>query len=180
MYVVVLTLPTYRHVSGFRPLPRMFKKTILAVLNAPLFVWQACAANRHSEQYELGEETFNETANPAMSEPTRNSVASIDTGEEQPYIEIENSITSPLGTTGTLSPASVYHIGARGYYEGLQDVDRDTQPVAVMSLELQPVAVYDKLRLQSVASGRRAETLVKIPDIKRATSLSTPRLSNTL
>jgi len=25
MYVVVLMLPTYRHVSGFRPLPRMFK-----------------------------------------------------------------------------------------------------------------------------------------------------------
>jgi len=25
MYVVVLILPTYWHVSGFRPLPRMFK-----------------------------------------------------------------------------------------------------------------------------------------------------------
>jgi len=26
MYVVVLILPTYRHVSGFRFLPRMFKE----------------------------------------------------------------------------------------------------------------------------------------------------------
>ena len=141
--------------------------------NIFLVVWAARALSGQPAEFELNEVNPPDTINYLTT--TQNDVltAPVDTGDQRLYNEIENVETSP---PDSVSPPPVYQLGACGYYEGLQIASENPQPAP---LSEQPRSTYDKLTPR-VLSGTEPETLVKVPRVKRVSSLPVLRLPSTI
>ena len=144
-----------------------------------LFAWAASTSRSRPLDCELNEvnapETINNRSPLVPPPPTQNDVftAPVDPGDQRLYNEIDNPETFP---PASVSPPPVYQLGTCGYYEGLQVTSEEPQPA--QSLE-QPQSVYDKLS-QKVLSGTEPETAVKVPHVKRVSSLPVLRLPSTI